>query len=304
MNTSYLICITGALAALVVPLSAGPRTSTNYNVATDITDAGGKRTTSVAYTNDGSVGGVVGISTVTAPAESAKHGYIGQLTEVTALQIAATPATINETATRQLSGVESLDDLTTNTILGASITWSIVSGPLGINTNGLAIAATVYENTDATAQGSYAGATGTIGLTVLDTIPDNYGSYAGDSIGDDWQFQYFGLNNPNAAPLLDPDFDGHNNLFEFTAGLVPTDATSFFHVQIEPVAGFNTQKKILISPRFNDRTYTIKTSTSLLSNSWISLTGGTVSDNGTERTITDTSATQPLKFYRVEITKP
>ena len=105
------------------------------------------------------------------------------------------------------------------------------------------------------------------------------------------------------APV-DADQDGQNNLFEFTAGLVPTDATSFFHVQIEPVAGFNSQKKIIISPRFNDRTYTIKTSTSLHSNSWISLAGATLSDNGTERTITDSSATQPLKFYRVEITRP
>ena len=112
----------------------------------------------------------------------------------------------------------------------ASITWSIVSGPLtGINSNGLATAATVYQNTSATAQGVYAGDTGALNLTVLDTIPDNFGSYAGDGIGDDWQFQYFGLSNPNAAPLLDPDHDGHNNLFEFTAGIIPTDAASKFN---------------------------------------------------------------------------
>ena len=46
---------------------------------------------------------------------------------------------------------------------------------------------------------------------MLDTIADNFGTYAGDGLGDDWQVQYFGLSNPNAAPLLDPDFDGHNN---------------------------------------------------------------------------------------------
>jgi hypothetical protein len=30
---------------------------------------------------------------------------------------------------------------------------------------------------------------------VLDTIADNFGSYAGDGIGDDWQVQYSGVDN-------------------------------------------------------------------------------------------------------------
>ena len=68
------------------------------------------------------------------------------------------------------------------------------------------------------------------------------GSYAADGVGDDWQFQYFGLNNPNAAPLLDPDGDGQNNLFEFTAGLVPTNPLSRFLVSIAPVPGQPTHR--------------------------------------------------------------
>ena len=136
---------------------AGPRASTNYTVSTDTTDAGGKRATSAAYTNDGSAGGIVGISTVASPAETAKHGYIGQLTEVTALQLAASPLTINETGTRQLSADQVLDDLTTNAVPAASITWSVQSGPItGISASGLATAGTVYQDTAATAQGVYA----------------------------------------------------------------------------------------------------------------------------------------------------
>jgi hypothetical protein len=205
---------------------AGPRTSTSYSILTDTTDAGGKRATSASYTHDGSAGGIVGISTVAAPAETAKYGYIGQLTEVTALQLAATPTTVNETSMRQLSGAQLLDDLTTNAVPAASITWSIVSGPLSsISTGGLATAGTVYQDTTATAQGIYAGNTGTLGLTVLNSIPDNFGSYAGDGIGDDWQFQYFGLNNPNASPNVDADFDGLKNLLEFGFGLNPTLAS-------------------------------------------------------------------------------
>ena len=168
LPTSLAFSLTLSLAAM-----AASRTSANYSIATDTTDAGGKRATSASYTNDASAGAVAGLSTVAAPAETAKHGYIGQLYDVTGLTLTAVSLNVNETATRQLSGVQLLDDLTTHAVPAASITWSIVSGPLSsINSNGLATAATVYQNTAATAQGSYAGDIGTLALTVLDTIPD------------------------------------------------------------------------------------------------------------------------------------
>lgn len=194
-----------ALLLLAATAHAGPRTSANYTVATDSVDAGGARATSANYTNDGSVGGIVGVSTVASPAETAKHGYIGQLTEVTALQLAAAPTTVNETATRQLDAVQLLDDLTTVAVPAASISWSVQSGPLtGISAGGLATAAIVYEDTAATAQGDYAGDTGTLELTVRDTIADNFGTYAGDGLADDWQVQFFGEDNPMAGPDFDP----------------------------------------------------------------------------------------------------
>ena len=162
-----------------------------------------------------------------------------------------------------------------------------------------------YQDTAATAQGIYAGNTGTLGLTVLNTIPDNFGSYAGDGIGDDWQFQFFGLNNPNAGPLLDPDFDGHNNLFEFTAGIDPTSNSSRFLLTNERPAGQPGQMNLIINPRLSDRTYTVKSSLTLDTGAvWSPLTGFTISDNGLTRTITDTNAAGAAKFYKVEITKP
>ena len=89
------------------------------------------------------------------------------------------------------------------------------SGPItGISASGLATAGVVYQDTPATAQGVYAGNTGTLGLTVLDALPDNYGSYAGDGLDDAWQNQYFGLNNPNAAPGHVSDGSGLTNLFK------------------------------------------------------------------------------------------
>ena len=51
-------------ALLPASAHAGPRTSATYNVATDSADAGGKRATSASYTNDGSAGGIAGLSTV------------------------------------------------------------------------------------------------------------------------------------------------------------------------------------------------------------------------------------------------
>ncbi len=297
------------LSLFTAAAHAGPRTSTNYNVATDTTDAGGKRTTSASYTSDGSVGGIVGISTVAAPAGTAKHGYVGQLYDVTGLTLTAATPTVNETATDQLTAWQTLDDLSLLAVPAASITWSVPLGPLTINTNGLATAGTVYQNTAATAQGLYAGSTGstgTLGLTVVNTLPDNFGSYAGNALDDAWQVQYFGLSNPLAGPLLDPDGDGQNNRFEFIAGLIPTDATSRFKVTIAPVPGQPTQQRIVFDPLVltNGRTYSVKTLTNLATGTWTTLTGTTQSDTGNQRTVTDPAATGARKFYKVEINKP
>lgn len=288
---------------------AQSRTSADYLIAAEASHAAGSRSTSAAYTNDDSLGDVTGVSSVVSPAETMRHGYIGQLYEVTALQLSATPNTINESANRQLSASATLDDGTALHSLASSVTWSIVNGPISsISSSGLATAGAVYADTAATVQGSFSGLTGSLGLTVLETIPDNFGSYADDGLADDWQVQFFGLNHPLAGPLLDPDHDGQNNRFEFVAGLVPTDAASVFRWQISAVPGSPDQRHLVFSPRLPDRTYLIKTTESLdLPAVWSTLAPlpGDMSDNGSERTITDTVPTGEMKrFYRVEIVKP
>ena len=277
------------------------RTSTNYTVPAESLDAGGKRTTSASYTNDGSAGGITGISTVAAPAQVAKSGYLGQLTEVTALQLTATPTTLDESATRQLSAVQLLDDDSLNMLLATDVTWSVQDGPLsGIDASGLATASTVYEDTAATAQGDYAGATGILGLTVLDSIPDNFGTYASDGLADDWQFDNFGLDNPLAAPTLDPDGDGQNNHFEFIAGLDPTDPSSLFTVQIAGDSEGSPQ--VIFDPVVAGRTYTVKYKDTLDASTWDTLLNTATDNSGLERTITDTSVSLPgSRFYIVEI---
>ena len=304
MKTKFQIFF---ILACAMAVQAGPRSSASgdYIIATDTADSGGSRSTSVAYTHDGSLGGVTGISTVPTPAETAKHGYLGQLYEVTGLTVTATPASVNEEATRQLVAQQVLDDDSHLSVNAGSVGWSVVTGPVsGISSAGLATAGMVYQNTSATVQGVYGGFTGPLVLTVLNTLPDNYGSYGGDGLDDSWQNQYFGLDNPLAGPGADPDGDSQNNQFEFTAGLIPTDPLSRFLLRIEPVAGQPAQKRLIFSPRLADRTYNILTNATLNPDTWSALTGGIVSDNLTERTVTDTSASGNRKFYRVQVVKP
>ncbi|MCA1481963.1 hypothetical protein, partial [Bradyrhizobium sp. NBAIM08] len=110
-------------------------------------------------------------------------------------------------------------------------------------------------------------------------------------------------NNPNAAPGLDPDGDCQTNLFEYTAGIIPTNPLSRFLLRIEPVPGQANRKNLIFSPRLMDRIYQVKSNTGL-SGPWLALGSFTTSDATDQRTVTDLDATDVRKFYHVEITKP
>ena len=311
MNAKSIVLFAIALVSGVTALHAGPRTGVgfDYSIATDVICIGGGQSAdglNGLYTNNGSVGGIAGISTVTSPEETAKHGYIAQLYEVTGLVLNAAPLTINEGGTLQLAAWQLLDDSTFLAVPATSVTWSVVSGPLtSINASGLATAGIVYQNTAASAQGTYAGSTSPpLALTVFNVNIDDLPGYSGDGIGDDWQVQYFGLPpNPAAGPLLDPDGDGQNNRFEWIAGLIPTDASSVFKLNI--VRSFQGAH-LIFGPTVAGRTYTVKYGFDFLNvASWPTLPGGITADTGNQRTVTDPNAffTRPKKYYRVEIAK-
>lgn len=295
--------ITWLTLALGTWLCAEPTSGADYTVPTDSIDAGGQATASADYSSDGSLGGIGGISSVASPAETVKSGYVAQLYEVVGLRVTAAPENVDEGATTQFGAAQLLDDDTTLAVPTASVSWSVVSGPLtSIDGAGLAMAASVYESTAATAQGNYGGSTSQTGVTVLNVNPDDYGSYAGDGLDDDWQVLYFGLDNPNAGPLLDPDKDGQSNEFEFIAGLIPTDSGSRFSQAIVPAGP--GQIDIVFNPRLADRTYQVNYTTSLSPGSWTPLVSSSIIDNGTVRTVTDLLATGSRRFYHVQITKP
>jgi hypothetical protein len=258
MKTNFLPLFTLACAAAV---QATPRQSTNYRIAADTTDSGGNRAASASYTHDGSLGCVVGVSGVAMPAETARHGYIGQLYEISGLAVNSVAPELDEGGTMQLAAWHALDDATFLALPASAVGWyTDGSFPLsGIDSTGLATATAVYQDTLTTVSAIHGEfpnqLAAELDLTVLDTLRDNFGSYAGDGLDDSWQFQFFGLDNPDADPLLDPDSDGQNNRFEFTAGLIPTDSLSRFLFRVEPVIGQPTHKRLIFSPRLEDRNY-------------------------------------------------
>ena len=272
-------------------------------ITTSTIDGGGLRTSSANYTMDGSVGGIGGISTVASPPETAKAGYIGQLTEVVCLTATGTPASVNEGNTSQLSGTATLDDSSVTTLAGSDIAWGFVTYPFqSVDGNGvLTAAANVYANPVGTVNGSYLGETGTASVQVL-------GPYASSGIADSWLVQYFGTPpNPDAAPTADADGTGQNNLFKYVAGLDPINPASVFVLLVQKVPGQPTQKNLLFNPLATGRTYTPQFRADMVSGAWATLTGiggPTTNVPQAQVTVTDLSATQTQKFYRIDISLP
>lgn len=276
----------------------------NYERPVSAIDQGGGRLTSGQYTIDSSVN-TTGALTAGGLAV-AKGGYVGQLYDPASVQVNLTPATVAESATRQLATALVLDDHTFLPLAPSEVIWSIVSGPLAaISGGGAVTAGQVYENTGAALAGAAAGVSGGFALTVLNVGDDDFGSYAGDGLDDDWQVGYFGLDNPGAAPDRDPDGDGHDNLFEFTAGIIPTDAGSRFRLRVERSPAQTTHRNLIFDPIVSGRSYTVEFSPTLVPEDWAPLPGSPpTSDNGAERTVTDENAGTLFRVYRVHITRP
>ena len=300
---SIFLAVLG-FAVLTSAVSAASRTSADYSISTESIDQGGTILASPDYTVNASINDSGDTASETTSGYLAKGGYIGQLFDVVGMIPTAPTSTINEGLTLQLSAAQVLDDATLLTFAPSLAAWNVVSGPISsIQLNGLANAAIVYQDTPATVRASYQGFTGTLSLTVLNVNTDDYGSYTGDGLPDDWQAQYFGMNNPNAAPNRDADGTGQNNMFKYVAGLNPTDHTSVFRVTVQPVSGQPTQKQIVFGPVLPDRTYTLCYKTNITDTTWTPLTGASQNDNGQQRTVTDTNAGGKQKFYQVQISK-
>lgn len=302
MKPSLLAAALLGLLLAAEPAAAAVRGSARYSVTTDALTAGGGRSTNAIVSNEGFLGGLVGVAGT--PAATAKHGLAGQLYEAT-LQLATSATNLNEGGTRQILAFQRVDDGTTNAVAPAQVAWSIASGPLAaVSPGGLVTASNVFQDAPAVVRGLFEARTAGLGLLVVNTAPDNWAPYAGDGIEDGWQVQYFGLSSTNATPAGDPDGDGQHNLFEFTAGTDPTNAASRFQLGIRngPAAG---QRQIVFRPRLPSRTYTVTYRTNAADvTPLLNLGGSSTSDAGDERTVTDLGATATNRFYKVRISYP
>jgi hypothetical protein len=279
---------------------AGSRSGGSYAV-NDIMDGGGQAATNGACALVGSIGGIVGVCTAAPPTETVKHGYIGQLTEVSALSVTSAPASVNEGATSQLSGLATLDDDSQSVLGGGDMTWGAATYPLAsITASGLVTAAAVYGSAAGQVSGNYLGTTGGTVVLVLDVNPDNFGLYAGDGVPDGWQVQYFGVNNPLGMAGA-TNCSGQNNLYTYTADLDPTNPASCF--KIVALSNEPPSRVVYFLPASTGRVYALQFSTGLASGAWTHVTPLTNWGNGGVYGLGDTNTASP-RYYRVGVQVP
>lgn len=266
-----------------------------------LSSAGGQAS-SASYSQESSLGDMASGQSAGGAVTNTSGGGSGAAKN---LVLSAAPSVVNEGGTSQLAGLAIMDDDSVSELSRADIAWSVIGGPVAsIGVTGLLTAGAVYADSDVTVGAIWMGAASTTTLLVLNSDPDNYRTYAGDTIDDAWQVQYFGLDNPNAGPSVDVDGTGQPNLFKYVAGLNPIDRASRFVVNIQPAPGQPGQMQIVFTPLAAGRTYTVVTKTNLTDSNWVALTGSSQSDNGMQRTVTDLNSIGVRKFYRINISKP
>lgn len=289
---ALLLCSVNVLA----DSTGGP-----YSITSDGLSAAGGRTSSATYEDDTSAGGTGSENTASEDYDAAS-GQSATLRD--AIGLTPGPLKIPEGSVTPLSLYQLLDDSTLLPSSSLGAVWTRISGPLTLTSGGSATTEAVFSSQSAQVQLVLNSVTFSSTLTVEDTIADNFGSYAADGLSDDWQVQYFGQNSPYAAPGLDPDGDGHTNLFEFTAGLLPTSGASRFSIILEEVPGQPGQRRIAFQPAISGRSFNLLKSSSLAPGSWQIVPGASISGNNGTLTLTDPTAGTERAFYQIQIVRP
>ena len=289
------------IALSCTPAQAESRTSAHYSLTAETQNLSGERVTSPSYRMDVTAGDP-GVTSASATG-TLQGGFAGQLTEFASLVLSAEQNSVAENATRQLSVMLTLDDGTLVILPANMLFWAVQNGPgAGVSSDGLFRAGSVYLDATATASASYGGLAGMVDITIINVTHDDFGAYAGDGLGDDWQHQHFGSDNPSAAPDQDPDNDGLSNLFEYTAGLDPTSADSVFRQVIARDASQPSFRSIVFGPISPEVIYTVESSPALGKEAnWQPLTDFTVVEVTGQRTVTDTGTPSPVRFYRIRL---
>ncbi len=297
-----ILFIIGLVLATSVPGFA------EVTLETATLDAGGGWSAAGNLTLHGSLGGFGGISAIAAPEQTVRHGYLGQLTEITALALDADPSEVEEEAATQLRAAAVHHDGIRTRLDPADPVWDSAAWPLdSIDAAGHAAAGIVYQDTPAAFGATYRGIHGAGALTVLNVDPDNFGAYAADGLPDGWQVLHFGLDNPDAAPDADPTHTGQNNSFRYIAGLNPTNRHERFIFEVRPVAGHPTHRELVYRPVVAGRDYTVvrQSNPGAAAATWDAVVpAGPPEIDGDQATVIDPDARDASGYYRVRIERP
>jgi hypothetical protein len=240
----YLLPLLFAFSANASPFI---QSSANYSIATEVLDAGGLRSTSASYSNDGSIGGFGSLVTANASQETVRTGYAGQLYEVTAITLTAPSTNLNEAASMPLSAVQFLDDGTV-TPANNFAQWSFTNPIVSVDASGLVTAGNVSQNTPAVVVASLEGWSASLNLMVIFTgsLP-GYNQITSQLLsGGNMRLSFVGSNGVNYA--LDRTFNlsppvnwvpqmtnpaGVNGLLVFTNLADPT-TNNFWRIRSVP----------------------------------------------------------------------
>lgn len=163
LTCRLLLCMLFAGAGLVLA-----DTSLSYRSSSSALTSSGGKATSANYSDEATVGDIVGTSTGAGASVTLKSGFIGQLYEARSLAVSAAPAAVVESGTTQLSAVATMDDDSLVRLGGSDAKWAVQAGPLaGITLSGLATAGEVFINAPATVRARWDGIAGDLTLTVL-----------------------------------------------------------------------------------------------------------------------------------------
>ena len=243
---------------------------------------------------------------VNAGAPAFRITYIRQPTsDAGSYSIASLPTTIEPGQSNLTIGVFS-DSLpasgATFTITGDGLTLGAPSydpGTVFAGLNGISVSISVASNatpglrTFLVQQGTdRAYANGF--LEILPLVAD----YNFDGLDDVFQRRYFfPFTSTNAAPTADPDHDGMVNYQEYIAGTDPTNAASLLKITSVTKAASTAA---VSWQSVTNRHYQVMCRTNLAAGTWQNV-GGIFTPSGTNSQLLDTTATNRLRFYRVQV---
>jgi hypothetical protein len=250
-----------------------------------------------SYQLDDAVGGWS--TTGSAPSQWVKPDHSGSMYDPVALIVEVDRSEIPEEETAQ-AAVHLVCDDASRLPPPAPVSYSVLSGPMIPEPFFVLRAEPVYRDSNATVQVVSSPWLTTINLLIVNTDPDNFGMFAGDDVADDWQVDFFTVGNPDGTADQDPDGDGYDNRFEFTAGTDPTSAADRFDIALHRTTG----AEILFGPVQTGRTYRVESSDTLASADWFPLTGLVAHASSPVAALPDLRPDVPARHYRVWIDYP